>query len=473
MMSLENKIYSLPQAKKLLHKAVKELRKKNPHKDGEIQVFRLEIPIEPQDILGWLAQQPPGPLLYWANRDRTLQVGGIGIADEIDFEHLDYTRAFEYFHALLSSNYRHMRYFGGFAFDPDHVDQDWGSFGLCHFWLPRFEIVRYLQQTFLACNIVIKVNAKDVYRKVTTELGKINVHPLEKIYTLPSVIKRVDFPGKDRWLKLISEVLDNMGYLPTNPKKSAKKEADNKKIVLARRTVLQLSCEVNPFEFLKEITLKTDQCFYFCFQVNESTAFLGASPERLYQRQGRMIASEAIAGTRPRGVMDEENEKLKTALLNSQKDLKEHLFVDKFLRNELGSLCQSVQEIQSLSVLELKDSFHLVSRYEGQLKEDVFDDAILDSLHPTPAVAGNGQIEILKLIAQCEPFSRGWYAGPIGYISHSEVEFAVAIRSCLMNKKQLSLYAGAGIVKGSIPEEEWQEIENKIQTFLKILQYAG
>ena len=72
-------------------------------------------------------------------------------------------------------------------------------------------------------------------------------------------------------------------------------------------------------------------------------------------------------------------------------------------------------------------------------------------------------------IEKIEPFERGWYAGPVGWVGHDAAEFAVGIRSGLVENNQLSLFSGAGIVQGSKPEEEWQEIENKISNYLQIL----
>ena len=74
----------------------------------------------------------------------------------------------------------------------------------------------------------------------------------------------------------------------------------------------------------------------------------------------------------------------------------------------------------------------------------------------------------MKVIREKEPFGRGWYAGPVGYIGYNTVEFAVAIRSGLINGDRLSLYAGAGIVSGSTVDDEWNEIENKISNFIKV-----
>ena len=92
----------------------------------------------------------------------------------------------------------------------------------------------------------------------------------------------------------------------------------------------------------------------------------------------------------------------------------------------------------------------------------------MEQLHPTPAVGGYPRENALAEIEPLEPFCRGWYAGPIGWIGRHGSEFAVAIRSGLVEKNKVSVFSGAGIVKGSTPEEEWAEIEQKISDFTKV-----
>ena len=92
----------------------------------------------------------------------------------------------------------------------------------------------------------------------------------------------------------------------------------------------------------------------------------------------------------------------------------------------------------------------------------------LPVLHPTPAVGGYPRGEALGEIRQLEPFDRGWYAGPVGWIGAEASEFAVGLRSGLVRGRTLALFSGAGIVAGSVPDEEWTEIEQKIGDFTRM-----
>jgi menaquinone-specific isochorismate synthase len=93
---------------------------------------------------------------------------------------------------------------------------------------------------------------------------------------------------------------------------------------------------------------------------------------------------------------------------------------------------------------------------------------VLRALHPTPAVGGYPRGEALEEIQALEPFDRGWYAGPVGWIGAGGAEFAVGIRSGLVRGNRLTLFSGAGIVAGSVPESEWAEIEQKIGDFTRM-----
>ena len=120
-------------------------------------------------------------------------------------------------------------------------------------------------------------------------------------------------------------------------------------------------------------------------------------------------------------------------------------------------------------LLKLERKQHLHSPAQAHLRPRVGDAEILTALHPTPAVGGAPSENARAEIPRLEPFRRGWYAGPVGWIGEDAAEFAVAIRSGLVRGPTVSVYSGAGIVTGSVPAEEWAEIENKIADFRKVV----
>ena len=118
--------------------------------------------------------------------------------------------------------------------------------------------------------------------------------------------------------------------------------------------------------------------------------------------------------------------------------------------------------------MKLPQVQHLRTSLAGILKTGQTDKNILATLHPTAAIGGLPSYQALRFIRNSERLDRGFYAGAIGYIEHDEAEFAVAIRSAVMQDSFLHLFGGAGVVEGSNPEQELQEIENKIAFWSQI-----
>ena len=122
-----------------------------------------------------------------------------------------------------------------------------------------------------------------------------------------------------------------------------------------------------------------------------------------------------------------------------------------------------------MECLKMPGVQHLRSRVQGSLRTDIGDADVLCALHPTPAVAGLPPEQARSFIKQMEPFDRGWYAGPVGFVSRAETQFAVALRCGLLVEDVLRIYAGAGIVAGSEALREWQETELKLGTWNTLL----
>ncbi len=188
-----------------------------------------------------------------------------------------------------------------------------------------------------------------------------------------------------------------------------------------------------------------------------------------YARQGRNISSEAVAATRLRGKNVKEDQLLEQELLTSPKDIREHWYVLKSLNDHLGPLCQHITQQGKTTVLKQSRIQHLSAQLKGVLKQNISDEMIILNLHPTPAVGGFPTRPALARLKTLEPFDRGWYAAPVGWLSSNSAKFVVAIRSGLICENQLVLYSGAGIVRGSQAQSEWNETNNKIASYLRVL----
>ncbi len=418
---------------------------------------RVTIDVPHQAPLNWLAAQRCDDKIYWSDRDGKIAVAGIGIADCItDLGSADPLSLLSDIQTKLEHAPSDMHYFGGIRFDSQRsASDDWRDFGRVRFVLPRFELSTGNEQTIFACNLMPSSDRR--HRQEILDL----LETIRFEYESPewmgcSIISREDSPSYPDW----SATLGAASH--------AFASADYEKIVLARESKFRLSQPVDPILLLKSLAARAKDCFHFCFQADNSTAFIGASPERLYRRVGRSFECEALAGTRPRGSNTTEDSELGEQLLGSEKDVREHRYVVEGLRESLDSLITSgfPEQGSSVTLRKLARVQHLIVQFRMQLRGEISDAEILKALHPTPAVGGYPRNGILNRIAELEPFDRGWYAGPVGWISRDSAEFAVAIRSGLVRGDMLSLYAGAGILRGSDVAAEWKELENKLGTFL-------
>ena len=429
------------------------------------EIQRIEMPIEEINIIKWLGQQSINEKIYWSERSGDFEIGGIGQADVITAKQFkNYSESISRINEKLPNDNKFLRYYGGFQFNQNvKTDELWEDFGNYYFILPMFELFRTEDEFYFAANIICESpdNKQEVIDKLIQLFDKLTFN---KGYVFPDsndFLSREDFPNSDGWGEIINSALTSI------------KNHVVEKVVLARKVILKFYEELNTFSLLNKLKTINPFATHFCFQIKKDLAFLGGTPELLYQRNNGTIYSEAIAGTRPRGKNEFEDSVLERELLDSDKERREHAFVIESVKDSLNILCNEVVASKEISVIKLRRLQHLYSKFHGTAIDNISDIEILSTLHPTPAVGGVPGKEALEQIQSMEPFHRGWYAAPVGWIGYNSAEFAVAIRSGLVNGKNLALYSGGGIVDGSDVNSEWQEIENKIGNFLKALGING
>ena len=431
----------------------------DPHETERLVQVTIRIP--ELDQLQWLIGAGVTQRFFWQSRDGIFSSAGIGNAFVISaggnfFESVDRKRM----QGLLKQSDGDIRFYGGLRFSPNgDQSPEWKSFDGYRFSLPRFELRTENNQTTFAINLVLPSdsgNAKSIVKSLKNVFPGSSTPSTTESGFAGRVTKREDFPNRSGWQNNIDWAL------------SAFSRSRLGKVVLARRSVFTLTDELDPASALLMLQRETPDCFHFLFQPDEKTAFIGASPERLMSINDRKVVSEAVAGTRPRGLDESGDAKLRDELLHSEKDQREHQFVRMTIKDTLSGYCDVLHVDNQASEMILSRGRHLVSHIEGVLQrgQDIVD--VLSELHPTAAVGGYPTLDAMEVIEGLEPFDRGWYAGPVGWIGSDNAEFAVAIRSGLISGNELSLYTGAGIVGGSDADDEWNEVEQKLQDFVQV-----
>ena len=178
--------------------------------------------------------------------------------------------------------------------------------------------------------------------------------------------------------------------------------------------------------------------------------------------EGNTVSASSLAGTVKRGTNPEEDETLAFELQASSKDLGEHAAVRDMLHEILSEVGDDVSSPETPGILTLSNVHHLHTEVTANLRNGYSLLDVVSRIHPSPAVGGSPRQKALDFIRENENLDRGWYAGPVGWMDRNGGEFAVALRSGIIDGPSFALYAGCGIVADSNPAQELAESTLKL-----------
>jgi anthranilate synthase component 1 len=202
---------------------------------------------------------------------------------------------------------------------------------------------------------------------------------------------------------------------------------------------------------------------------------VGSSPEILVRLEEGMVTLRPIAGTRPRGRDEADDQRLEADLLADPKELAEHLMLIDLGRNDAGRVCEvgSVKLTEKMVIERYSHVMHIVSNVTGHIRPGMSAIDVLRATFPAGTVSGAPKIRAMEIIDELEPVKRGIYAGAVGYLSWSgNMDTAIAIRTAVIKDGTLHIQAGAGIVADSVPTNEWQETLNKGRAIFRAVAMA-
>jgi menaquinone-specific isochorismate synthase len=407
-------------------------------KQGKKPTLNLVIPLTSFNLLALLkgqslADTPIYPAIYWQDKEQQQTIASLGQIEECHH---------------IPQPTEQASYIGGLAFQQQ--GEQWPDFPAVRFIRPALEFKQSGQALTLTCHF----NGSHPIAK-TQALVKRLEKPQHLSAVCNQIISRCDTPNRRQWAKLVELAIEYKALLP--------------KVVLSRETKLLCEHKINHLDLLAQWQQANQNCFHYSLQFSEKQAYISCSPERLFSRAKRSLKTEALAGTINRGRNKREDELLLQSLLTDKKIDRENYLVQEFLISNLKRLKAHVS-CEDAHVMQLQRVQHLCVPISAILNNETTDEQILSQLHPTPAVGGCPKKPALQFINDNEPYLRGWYAGTVGYLDNQKSDFSVAIRSALISDNTIKLFAGAGIVTGSIATQEWQELDNKIATILEVLQ---
>ncbi len=333
-------------------------------------------------------------------------------------------------------------------------------------FVPRWQVARMGDSTVAVANLLITADAPvgPIAMKVWKAHAKFRAFDYRRAQRKdrPSAPKNVEEAGETgSYQRAVAQALQEIAggsYL---------------KAVLARAQRLTTTEEFHPLGVLNHLRQQFPSCYAFSIGNGKGQSFIGASPERLVRVAGGRMHTEALAGSAPRGESASEDAALARALLQSEKDLREHRLVVGSITRRVADLGLKLEHADQPRLLGLANVQHLHLPISATLPDGVHILDLVARLHPTPAVGGTPREAAVAAIARLEPFARGLYAGPQGWVDHrGGGEFFVGIRSALIDGHTATVYAGAGIVAGSAPEKEFAETELKFKALVEALTNA-
>jgi len=238
-------------------------------------------------------------------------------------------------------------------------------------------------------------------------------------------------------------------------------------VALAQRFDLDL--DADPFDVYR-VLRQVNPSPYMYFLRHPELSVVGSSPERMVELRNGTVVSRPIAGTRRRGVDEEDDRRLAAELRAHPKEIAEHVMLVDLARNDIGRVVTfGSEEVSELMVLErYSHVMHLTSQVTGRLAPGLGPIDMLRATFPAGTVSGAPKVRAMEIIDGLEPVRRGLYAGVVGYLDFSgNVDTAIAIRTMVVGPSgRASVQAGAGIVVDSDPEAEDEECRNKAAALL-------
>jgi anthranilate synthase component 1 len=243
-------------------------------------------------------------------------------------------------------------------------------------------------------------------------------------------------------------------------------------VVLSQR--FEVDLKTPPFEIYRALRIVNPSPYMYYLKMPDTT-IVGSSPEMLVKIQGKEAAYRPIAGTRPRGTGDAEDEALAKELLADEKERAEHIMLVDLGRNDLGRVSKygSVRVEELMFIERYSHVMHLVSSLRGELREGADRLETLMACFPAGTVSGAPKVRAMEIIDELEPTRRGVYSGAVLYLDFSNnLDSCIAIRTLVVKGNKGYIQAGGGLVADSVPENEYQETVNKSKALLRAIQLA-
>ncbi|MFT8319776.1 MAG: isochorismate synthase [Bacillus sp. (in: firmicutes)] len=347
--------------------------------------------------------------------------------------------------------------FGGFSFDPlKPKTKLWKHYADGHFFVPSFMFSEINGTQYVTTNRLFDnreaISLQEMQITTSSLLTKTRAYGCKHSNRFLHAVEK----DGEQWKNTVQNIVNDLN-------------ATLKKVVLARECRLTFEKEIAVETVLERLLLEQENSYIFALESGDN-CFIGASPERLVKKLENNVFSTCLAGSIARGLSQESDEHLGEQLLRDRKNRTEHQYVVNMIKSAMDKVCKTIELPSHPALMKMRDIQHLYTPVKGILKESESLFSLIELLHPTPALGGYPQKKAVEKIRQEEQLDRGLYGAPLGWLDYKgNGEFAVSIRSGLIQKNEASIFAGCGIVANSDAESEYMETAIKFKPMLSAL----
>lgn len=429
----------------------------------------------------FLARAPGGRRGFWAQTDRW--VAHAGTAAEVRVDALPDGGGDRF--AVLGAEARkiaadpvlapgatrpaRIRFYGGLSFRDGHrAEGVWRGFPRAHFVVPELEL-----EGDDSGNAWLRARARVAAGDEAGALERLRHLAETTRADLATLGERLEGRSADVGGRTVSGAQDSWEGA-VEKCLEAIRAGRVSKAVLARTLEIELDRRIDPVHVAMRLWRANRGSHVFFFEPEPDAALVGAAPETVATLRDGVFHATAVAGSIRRGRSPREQAELAARLLASEKDRAEQRIALDDMIARLATVAHQIRADPQPHVLTLARIQHLETEIRATVSPGVGVLDLLRLLHPTPAVCGLPRDAALEVLAAEEPFDRGWYAGPVGWFdADGNGVFAPALRTGVVHGTRWCLFAGAGIVEGSVPASEWDETAIKFQPMLEALAEAG
>ncbi len=322
-----------------------------------------------------------------------------------------------------------------------------------------------------------------VYLAIFDKNSNVQKSYSEAISTIEQVHKTIkstiSLPTELSYKKTISSIKEYTFNIPrnefikiVNKAKEYIYAGDIIQVVISRR--FSKLTQAEPFDIYRALRLINPSPYMFYLNF-DNLVLIGSSPEILVRKENDFVETRPIAGTRPRGKTEEEENLLEKELISSQKENAEHIMLVDLARNDIGKIAEySTVNLPQFRIIEkFSHVMHIVSSVKGKLKKGLDCIDVLKACFPAGTVSGAPKVRAMEIIYELEKETRGPYAGAVGYFSLTgNMDMAITIRTIIYKDKKVYIQTGAGIVADSLANKEFEETLNKAKALLLAVEIA-